>query len=80
MAFWIGEAQIGSRRTIVRFELPPPPPGIEPDQYQPSVQMDGSIPRIDGELRPDIAVTYVLGRSRGRYERPANVIDNTKGA
>ena len=33
---------------------------------------------IDGILRPDITVRAVLGKSRGVYERPINVIDNTK--
>lgn len=67
---WVGEARFGSRRTIVTFHLPESGPH--------EVEMEGNIPRIDGILRPDIPVRPVLGKSRGVYERPINVIDNTK--
>lgn len=67
---WVGETQIGSRRTIVTFQIQ--------DGGPHQVEMEGNVPRIDGILRPDITVRAVLGKSRGVYERPINVIDNTK--
>jgi len=66
---WVGEGRIGSRRTLVTFQIPENGPH--------RVEMEGGIPRIDGILRPDIPVRPVLGTSRGSYERPF-VIDNTK--
>lgn len=66
-AVWFGEATFGSHRTQVAVPLP--------DHERHEVEMVGSVVRIDGELRPDIPVHRVLGKSRGVYERPA-AIDN----
>lgn len=70
---WVGEARYGGRRTLVTFQLPD---GSE----RRDVVMDGGIPRINGTLRPEIRVRPALGKSRGCYERPRNVVDNTKEA